>query len=317
MKDMNKHNSSISNFKSDLNLLCKMIIVLIFVVALCFNMMPQYLGNYNAAILDKVERLKELDGSRIVLLGNSNLPFGMDSSMVEKEFDMPVVNMGLHGGCGNAFHESLAKINVHEGDIYILCHTDYVDDGVVSPVAMWTVIENHFELWKLLRLRDIPVMIKAYPAYLKYCIGYWENENGNLLNDSLYIRSSFNEYGDIAIERNELIYEFSDGNKYCPEIDDATAKRINELNRYLEKRGATLVVAGYPIAKGDFTVDEEEFVQFQAQLQEKLDCEVISDFRDYMFDYSLFFDAAWHLNSKGAEVRTEQLIRDLKAHMNR
>lgn len=315
MKDMNRHNLSISNFKSSLRLFCKMLVVFIFVIALCFGMMPQYLGNYNAAILDKVARLKELNGPKIVLLGDSNLAFGIDSSMIEEELGMPVVNMGLHGGCGNAFYEEMAKINVQEGDIYVLCHTEYTDRGIVSPVVMWTVIENHFELWKLLRLEDIPVMVKSYPAYLKYCIDYWENENGNLLSDSLYIRSSFNEYGDIAVERRGLRYEFTDGD--CPEIDDNTAKRINELSRYLQERGATLVVAGYPIAKGEFTPDEEEFVQFQEQLKEKLECKVISDFRDYMIDYELFFDSGLHLTTQGAEMRTEQLISDLKTYMNR
>lgn len=311
MKDLNRHNSFL--FNNNLRFLCKILILFVFVVAICFNMMPQYSGYYGAALLDKVARLKALDGPKIVLLGNSNLVYGIDSSMIEQELGMPVVNMGLHGGCGNAFHEEMAKLNVKEGDIYVICHTEYTDEGIVSPVVVWVTIENHFELWKLLRTEDIPVMIKSYPAYLKHCIGYWENENGNLPLD----RTLFNEYGDLATERNELIYEFGDGNRYCPEIDDATAKRINELNRYLEDRGAALVVAGYPIAKGNFTADEEEFVHFQTQLQEKLDCEVISDFRDYMIDCSLFFDAAWHLNTKGVEVRTEQLISDLKVYMNR
>ena len=317
MKDMNRHNSSISNFKSNLRLLCKMIVVFIFVVVLCFNMMPQYTESYNASILDKITRLKEINEPKIVLIGNSNLAFGMDSSMIEKEFDMPVVNMGLHGGCGNAFHEEMAKTNVQEGDIYVLCHTNYIDEGIVSPVEVWTVIENHYELWKLLSPEDIPVMVRSYPAYLKHCIDYWETENSNQGRAGIYERSSINEYGDMAIERHELTYEFGDGNRYCPQIDDVTAKRINELNRYLEERGATLVVAGFPIAKGDFTADEEEYVQFQEQLEEKLDCEVISDFRDYMIDVSLFFDAPWHLNTEGAELRTEQLISDLKVYMNR
>lgn len=312
MRDMSRHNLSTSNSRSNLRLFGKVLIVFIFVIVLCFNMMPQYLGNYSASLLDKVERLKELDSPKIVLLGNSNLVYGIDSSMIEQELGMPVVNMGLHGGCGNAFHEEMAKINVKEGDIYVLCHTKYTDDGIVNPVVMWITIENHIELWKLLRPQDIPDMIKAYPAYLKHCIDYWENENGNLPLD----RPLFNEYGDLATERHELIYEFGEGNRYCPEIDDKTVKRINELNRYLQERGATLVVAGYPIAKGEYTADEEEFVQFQNQLKEKLDCEVISDFRDYMIDYSLFFDAVWHLNTEGAEVRTEQLISDLEAYMN-
>lgn len=319
MRDMNRHNSSISNFKSNLRLFGKALIVFIFVVALCFHMMPQYLGDYNAAILDKVSRLKELDEPKIVLLGNSNLAFGIDSSMIEKELGMPVVNMGLHGGCGNAFHEELAKINVQEGDIYVLCHTQYTDNGIinVNPVIIWLTIENHFELWKILRPEDVAVMVKAYPAYLKHCINYWENENGNQLNDTVYSRSAFNEYGDIAIERDELMYEFGTGDTFCPGIDNDTADRINELNSYLQERGAILVVAGYPIGQGEFMADEEEFVQFQNQLQEKLDCAVISDFRDYMFDYSLFYDTGFHLTTEGAKVRTEQLISDLKTYMNR
>lgn len=315
MKDTNKHNSYISNFKSNLKLFCKALIVFIFVAVLCFNMMPQYLESYNAAILDKVARLRELDGPKIVLLGDSSVAFGIDSSMIEEKLGMPVANMGLHGGCGNAFNEQLAKINVQEGDIYVLCHTEYTDKGIVSPVVMWTVIENHFELWQLLRPEDIPVMVKSYPAYLKYCVGYWENENGNKPNDAVYARSAFNEYGDVATERRGLTYEFIDGD--CPEIDDNTAQRINELNRYLQERGADMVVAGYPIAKGEFTADEEEFVQFQERLKEKLDCEVISDFRDYMIDYSLFFDSGLHLSTEGAEIRTEQLISDLEAYMGR
>ena len=313
MKDMNRHNLSISNSKNNLIFFGKTLIIFIFVIALCFNMMPQYLGNYNAAILDKVARLKQLDGPKIVLLGDSNLAFGIDSFMIEEEFGMPVVNMGLHGGCGNAFNEEVAKTNVQEGDIYVLCHTEYTDKGIVSPVIMWITIENHFELWKLLRPEDIPVMAKSYPVYLKHCIEYWENDN--LSSDGLYARSAFNEYGDIATERRELTYEFTDG--VCPEIDDKTAQRINELSHYLQDRGATLVVAGYPIGKGEFTADEAEFVQFQKQLQEKLECEVISDFRDYMFDYSLFFDSGLHLTTEGAKMRTEQLISDLKVYMDR
>ena len=315
MRDMNRHNSSISNFRSNLRLFCKILVVFFFVIILCFNMMPQYLGNYSASLLDKVSRLKELEGPKIVLLGNSNLTLGIDSSMIEEELGMPVVNMGLHGGCGNAFHEEMAKINVKEGDIYVLCHTDYTDKGIINPVIMWVTIENHFELWKLLRPEDAPVMVKAYPAYLKHCIDYWANENGNKLGHDAYERDSFNEYGDVEIERDESIFTFTDGD--CPEIDDVTAKRINELNHYLQERGATLVVAGYPIGKGEFTADEEEFVQFQEQLKEKLDCDVISDFRDYMFDYSFFYDTALHLTTEGAEMRTEQLISDLKTYMNR
>ncbi len=82
--------------------------------------MPQYLNNYMAALIDKNERLCSIDEPKIVLVGNSNLAFGINSAMIEEAFSMPVVNMGMHGGIGNPFNEQAAVQNVHEGDIVIL-----------------------------------------------------------------------------------------------------------------------------------------------------------------------------------------------------
>ena len=59
--------------------------------------------------------------------------------------------------------------------------------------------------------------------------------------------------------------------------------RLNKLNAYLESKGATMVVAGYPIGDGEFTPDREDFIAFQKQLQEELDCQVISDYTDYFY----------------------------------
>lgn len=148
--------------------------------------MPQYSDSYNVGLIDKVERLESIEEPKIVLIGNSNLAFGIQSELLEKEIQMPVVNMGLHGGLGNAFHEEMAKINVHEGDIYVLCHTEYNDDGdIKDPTLAWTTIEDHIELWKLLRKEDILPMLRAYPNYLRKCINLCISEEGGV--DQAYI----------------------------------------------------------------------------------------------------------------------------------
>ena len=99
-----------------------------------------------------------------------------------------------------------------------------------------------------------------------------------------------------------------------PEINDTCVNRLNELNSYLKKRGATMVVAGYPIGKGEFTPPEEDFVSFRQELQGRLDCQVISDYRDYFFDYDYFYNSFLHLTTEGAKLRTEQLIKDLEGY---
>lgn len=289
------------------------------VISFFLHLSPQYLKNYNASLIDKVQRLKSIEGPKIVLISNSNLAFGIKSEEIEKAFGMPVVNMGLHGGAGNVFHERMARLNVHEGDIYIISHITFDDDGQISPSQadlIWITIEDHFELWKLLRPVDIKPMFRAYPVYLKKCISLWLDHSGNQPSGNVYGREAFNEYGDIVWEDNGLEYEFQAWDVSVPGISDEVVERLNELNQYLTERGAKLLITAYPIVDNQFTPDRELYNEFQMELGSRLDAEIISDYRDYIYPESYFFNSFSHLNNVGKEVRTQQLISDLKEYMD-
>lgn len=309
---MNRRSSSTSNSKRNIVFLLKLVAAICLLAGYIYHVLPQYENGYNASLIDKVERLESIDEPKIVLLGHSSLAFGIDSERIEEAFGMPVVNMGLHGGNGNAFHEEMAKYNVEQGDIYIICHSDYDDDNVIQDaMTAWSSIENHLNLWKILRVNDIGTMAKAFPIYLKHCLGYHSAGTGNQDPGGLYARSAFNEYGDVALLREGNQYTF-EGEVVPPGIGDAAVDRINELNGYLTKRGATLLVAGYPIGNGNVTAEAAEFEAFQEQLADRLDCPVISNYADYMFDYRYFYDTNLHLNTEGVALRTGQLISDIK-----
>lgn len=274
---------------------------------------PQYTGTYNASLIDKTERLMAAGGPGIVLIGNSNLVFGIDSELLEEKTGVPVVNMGLHGGLGNVFHEQMAKLNVRKGDIYIICHSDYNDeDNIADAQLAWLTIENHYQLWKLIRISDIKKMAQAFPVYLKKSLALYALGTGNQDSGGVYARSAFNSYGDCKLERKGSIFTSME-KVDAPGLNHNTIRRLNGLNQYLTRRGAVMLVAGYPIGSGELTADRQEFVKFQRRLAEALDCPVISDFEDYMYDYSYFYDYNYlHLNSEGAQLRTRQLIKDIR-----
>lgn len=75
-----------------------------------------YNDNYDAALTDKVDRLKGIKEPKIILVGDSNLAFGINSQRIEEELEMPVVNLGLHNVLGNAFHEQIVKENIGGGE---------------------------------------------------------------------------------------------------------------------------------------------------------------------------------------------------------
>lgn len=279
----------------------------------------QNLGSFQAALLDKTERLQSIGEPKIILIGNSNLAFGVDSEKIQEALGMPVVNMGLHGGLGNAFLENMGKLGVSEGDIVVVCHSDYGDDGTIpDPALAWSTVEMHPEFWKLIPAKAIPQMLKAYPSYLyssavRFLTGSPKNvpETG-----TSYSRAGFNAFGDVCV-RGEDSFVFTEDSVVVPQVGEETAARLNALNHYILSRGANFVVAGYPIGSGEFTPAEAEFDAFEAQLREALDCPVISRFADYFLPYSCFYDTVFHLNDEGVKLRTGQLIADLQDWMNR
>ena len=311
-QDMNRHSLSISSSEKNRRFIFRLFLALLLLACYIYHVLPQYEKGYNAALIDKADRLVSISGPKIVLLGNSNVAFGMDSRMIEEELGVPVVNMGLHGGYGNPFHENMSRLHVVPGDIYVICHGSFKDKGQINDtMAVWSSIENHFYLWRILRFEDIETMARSFPVYLKKSLDLYSSGKGNQDPGGVYARNAFNEYGDIAVIREEGGFPFEE--TVSPSgISDVAVGRINRLNQYLKERGASLVVAGYPIGNGKLTEDAENFIAFQKELTERLDCPVISNYADYMLDYMYFYNSTAHLNTEGAKLRTVQLITDLK-----
>ena len=295
------------------------IVVLCFCAFILFDLCivgSQYELNYQAALTDKLDRLKSIDEPKIILVGHSNLAFGIDSQQIEDALSMPVVNLGLHGGLGNAFHEEIAKPYIGEGDIVVICHSDFGDgtiDGSLAWVTAKCTPEAFPTLWKI----DPMAMVKAYPEHLKRDLALWATHTGNRQPKDHYARNSFNIYGDLvykpSIGQMDTNSFFSQTAVSTPSIDDACIERLNRYARYVREQGAIPVIAGYPIAYGEYsTCDADDFQAFEEMLRSALECDVISNYTDYFYPYDYFYDTALHLTEEGAAVRTLQLITDLR-----
>ena len=299
--------------------LIKCLVMLALIVLFCFVIvMPQYLLNYQASLIDKNERLCSIDEAKIVLVGNSNWAFGVDSQKLEEAMGMPVVNMGMHGGIGNPFNEQAAVQNIYEGDIVIISYSNFADGDIIKdPELAWITIENHPALWKYIRLKDWPSMIKAYPTYLKDCLDLWSQGIGNMDSGTEYSRLQFNEYGDNIYDRPALVISDEElAEAHIPEIGDETIDRLNKLNQTLQEKGATLLVTPYPTPVTSYTPPVEEYVAFSDQIEERLDFPLIGRYEDYRMDKNLFYNTYLHLNNEGKQLRTQMLIDDLQEYLS-
>lgn len=292
--------------------------VFIFPLVILLAFCPQWTHSYNASFIDKMERLEKISEPKIILVGNSNLSFGMRSDLLESQVGMPVVNLGLHGGLGNAFHERMARFNIQKGDIVVIAHLDYSDDDKIQdPELSLLTVENYFRYWKLFRLKDYPRVLCVLPKYAYKCLlRFLTRADKEPLPPTCYARSAFNKYGDNVFFRDIEAGESAPSLRH-PKACQASLERVNKFYQECRAIGADLVIAGAPILSGLAGFDEQEYVDFQKDIERFAACPVISDFRNYVFDKKYFYAGALHLTNVGAVLRSEQLAKDLNAYLGR
>ncbi len=283
---------------------------------------PQYSETYQASLLDKVDRLDNTTAPKIVLVGTSQLVFGISSDILEQEFDMPVVNMGLHGGLSDKFMWDMSLSGIYEGDIVIVSTVDFVSWGNDIELSLIT-LENHKHLWERLDSETIkkllPYYYTVYPSkavprlvfdtFIKQPLGAL---SADLLvpSDPAYKRNAFNDYGDNIYPRTTLDYmytkEFLSHGGFS--LDDEYISQLDEFRKAVEDRGAELFVITSPIFEPGLVYDIDTE-------QKKLEQNVpgfISDLSSYVYPTEYFFDTAYHLTNEGADVWTAAIANDLK-----
>src|ERR1700739_1843921 len=91
-----------------------------FFIASRYNPPVDLRNDYFASLIDKHNRLKQAGNNRLIFVGGSNLNFGINSEEIEKELNLPVVNLGLHAGLGLDFILNEAMSEIKQGDIVVL-----------------------------------------------------------------------------------------------------------------------------------------------------------------------------------------------------
>ena len=274
----------------------------------------QYGNVYTGIFPYKMERIASISESKIILVGDSNVAYGFNSETIEKEFGMPVVNMGLHGGLGAKFHIDMIKNYINQGDIVIYAGAGYDIESDIADIRLaWITVELYTQYYDQLFQGVEFRLIKAYPNYFYNALVEYLKGTGS--HRGTLEELGFNIYGDVCKERplsSENIY-FTESVVSVPNMSEKDKKSFNELNEYVESKGATLLIAGYPIGYFGYLPDEQknELNDCRSIFQDGLNCQIISNYADYVFSYEFFYDSSLHLGTEGAELRTKILINDL------
>lgn len=296
-----------------------MLIPVLAVSASVFIIPAQFSQTFLGAMKLKYDRLYSISEPKIVIIGGSSVPFGLDSALAEKALGMPVVDFGLYATLGTKLMLDMSRGAVNEGDIIIIAPetNKQLYSLFFNAESTWQSCDGGFYMLGGIRYGNIPDMFGGAWKFASQKLKYFSS--GKTLDpEGVYNRSSFNEYGDIGYPRPYNImaglYDSSMEISFDTEIiTDEFCDYVNEYVSFAKKKGASVYFSFCPMNEDAIDPDTtlEDLEAFVSRLEEKLDAAVISDPNSYIYRSGYFYDSNFHLNDAGVVLHTKTLCTDI------
>lgn len=277
------------------------------------------------AHIDKHELLRNAGSPKIILLGGSNVSFGINSHLIHEHFNMPVVNMGLYAEIGLKYMMHDIRPFVGESDIVVLLpeYANFLNDSYMGSRGLVALLFDVYpEGLKYINIKQwlhlapylvnyAAVKVKRLPDYLtKKITGKKEKKN-----IGVYDRRSFNQFGDAHIHWTMAARPIPPGGKVPPgsvSIRKDTLTDIKDFKNFLESKNAKMAV--FPPCLNEKTYQGMKWIVDDL-------AKVFKDYgfkpERYVFPEELCFDSPYHLIKKGLDIRTARLIEDLEYFLSK
>lgn len=275
---------------------------------MAFYGLPTSERKYLAALGDKDALLRNATSPRLIVIGGSNLSFGLDSSLLEESLGYDVVNMGLHSGLGTRYMLAQVEPHLEAGDVVVLSFEYHLLNGGGTNQGLPESLAEFPGGLRYLRSSDhmeLGTFLRAFQKRAQRFIGFIKEPDG-----PVYRRSGFDHNGDLITHLGELSREFGPTYKsFENPHSDAAMARIEAFHQAASHRGARVLLS-FPPFPSEYVAPQGDV--WLASLRQSLDVPIISDPASYFFPKRQFFDTCYHLSGEGRQRRSEQLLKDLR-----
>ena len=264
--------------------------------------------------------LEATPSPRIILVAGSNICFSTDSERIQDEFNIPVINMGIHAGLGLNFILKDVESFIKGGDIVVVIpeYEHFYNDWDYGNTALVSFLVDIMpERINVLDKNQLKYLTPFFLEYAKSKIvdqfDYTKKKVANTTVEKIYKKEAFNKFGDVYLHWEETEMISFEPTK-LPEIDMFTYRAVNELLSFKTKiteRGATCILLAPIFQSTSYNLNQEQINKITKEL---LDVNLGENFisERYKFDDDYFYNTAYHANKKGVDLRTTYLIEDLK-----
>ena len=264
--------------------------------------------------LDKDYLLENTPSPRLILIGGSNLSFGIDSNMLKEELGYSPVNTAIHASIGLDFMTDSVIDYVRPGDILIISpeysqfYGRYTYGG---EELLRTVMDVDRNAIKILNLNQWLNILEFLPKYSFSKIKPSEYFFQRTEKIGIYQRRSFNQYGDVYIHwtlRNE---KFEPYPRIEGKFNSRTIEMLLEFEKKIDEKGAVLYLTYPGIQDKTYWILEDQIKLVEEELI-LAGLNILGTPVRYKMPEVLMYNTPYHLNREGVEYRTSLLIEDLR-----
>lgn len=270
-------------------------------------------------VIDKNNRLDSLQGNKIILVGGSNVCYGINSKIIEDSLKMPVVDMAINADMGMYFYYEQIKHAIKKGDIIVAIpeyaaydgKLTYGDDGLYSIALLDKRNFSKISLYQWLR----------FPLFMGDVIN--TNVRTGMKggkNKFTWGRFQYDIYGDYFGHKNDtsISSKFSTEKKYYMSTFDTSEypnkqfiKLINSFAFYCKSKGV-MYIHLYPVYSKNM-YNKEVVSKISREL---LPIKFTGEPENYLYSFDSLYDSPNHLLYNIRDERTFKVIRDIKGALD-
>lgn len=287
----------------------------------------------------KMHAAKQSASPKLIVLGGSNAMFGIDSQVLQNKLDMPVINLSIHAGLDPHFLTTQLRNTVGKGDVVVMpleyefySPSDEYSGWFVSNMMAWgndiyidrLPVSEYLSFLKAVSVSDVwkGVLSVGSPSKLiptEQVIQEVSRRNarGKARYEG-YSHKSLTLQGDMLPDtrphKRVLNIVDKEGDPYLKplsEISPRLLESLAEVRTMLDAHGAQLIIT-WPVSVRNPAYDlstprDQKRVESFAALLEKNQIDIQCEPALFNFHFALFHDNRYHLNRKGALLRSVNL----------
>ena len=281
---------------------------------------PNSRNTYMATIADKMHLLDSIPSPRLILMSGSSMAFGVDSDLLSKELEIPVVNASLHFKLGSRFMMDQLKSSVKKGDIVLItleyvitskgsCEEKLIATDFYPPAKNWihfTSFSEQVGAYTVHRLADFKLLMGEI----------WSGTRRRPISiddtTSVFFRKCFAKNGDLLGHLNNPQPKF-----YVPEISNEVefSKQIKDLNDFevfAKRKGVTVFFTFPSYVESGFERNMPVIKKIEQQYRDDLKFSILGSPENSVMDDQFFYDNPFHLNAEGRKIFSSRLIQLLE-----